>query len=71
MIWQIFRPLMLDVDFDIRRAVLLALLDRLSFINIETTRNTDPHPIEPDIGNNAPLINTSMVRLQCSGAINV
>ena len=60
---------MTDVACDIRGAVSLASLDRWSWISMETTRNTDPHPLEPDIGNNAPLIKTAMGQLQWSGAI--
>jgi len=59
---QVARPLMLDVAREIRGAVSLATLDRLNLIYIETARSPDPHPLSPDVGNNAPLIKTAIGR---------
>ena len=56
------RPLMLEVAREIRGAVSLGALDRLSLIYVETARSTDPHPRSPDVGNNAPLIQTAIGR---------
>ena len=59
---QIARPLMMDVAREIRGAVSLGTIDRLSVIYIETARSTDPHPLSPDVGNNAPLIQSAIGR---------
>ncbi len=59
---QVARPLMMDVAREIRGAVSLATLDRLNLIYIETARSADPHPLVPDVGNNAPLIQTAIGR---------
>ena len=59
---QTARPLMLEVAREIRGAVSLATLDRLNLIYIETARSVDPHPLSPDVGNNAPLIKTAIGR---------
>ncbi len=59
---QIARPLMMDVAREIRGAVSIAALDRLNLIYIETARSSDPHPLVPDVGNNAPLIQTAIGR---------
>ncbi len=62
MIRQVARPLMMDVAREIRGAVSLAAVDRLNLIYIETTRSEDPHPLVPDVGKNAPLIQTAIGR---------
>ena len=59
---QVARPLMMDLAREIRGAVSLAALDRLNLIYIETARSADPHPLVPDVGNNAPLIQTAIGR---------
>jgi DNA-binding IclR family transcriptional regulator len=59
---QLARPLMMDVAREIRGAVSLGTLDRLSLIYIETARSADPHPLSPDVGNNAPLIQSAIGR---------
>ncbi len=59
---QIARPLMMDVAQQVRGAVSIGTLDRLSLIYIETARGTEPHPLSPDVGNNAPLIKSAIGR---------
>ena len=59
---QVARPLMMDVAREIRGAVSLATVDRLSLIYIESARSPDPHPLSPEVGNNAPLIQTAIGR---------
>jgi DNA-binding IclR family transcriptional regulator len=59
---QLARPLMMDVARDIRGAVSLAARDRLNLIYIETARSSDPHPQLPDVGKDAPMIQTAIGR---------
>lgn len=59
---QVARPLMMEVAREIRGAVSLGTLDRLGLIYIETARSADPHPLSPDVGNNAPLIQSAIGR---------
>jgi DNA-binding IclR family transcriptional regulator len=59
---QIARPMMLELAQQIRGAVSLAALDRLNLIYIESARSADPHPLAPEVGNNAPLVQTAIGR---------
>lgn len=59
---EVARPLMMEVAREIRGAVSLGTLDRLSLIYIETARSIDPHPLSPDVGNNAPLVQSAIGR---------
>ena len=59
---QVARPLMMDLAREIRGAVSIGTLDRLSLIYIETARNAEPHPLSPDVGNHAPLIQSAIGR---------
>ena len=59
---QVARPLMMELAREIRGAVSLGALDRLSLVYVETARSADPHPLSPDVGSNAPLIQSAMGR---------
>ena len=59
---QVARPLMMELARETRGAVSLGALDRLSLVYVETARSAEPHPLSPDVGNNAPLIQTAIGR---------
>jgi len=59
---RLARPLMMDVAREIRGAVSIGTLDRLNMIYIETERSADPHPLSPDVGSNAPMIQSAIGR---------
>ena len=59
---QVARPLMMEVAREVRGAVSIGTLDRLSLVYIETARSADPHPLSPDVGNHAPLVQSAIGR---------
>ncbi len=59
---QIARPLMVELARDIRGAVSIGTLDRTSLIFVETARGAEPHPLSPDAGGSAPLIQAAIGR---------
>jgi DNA-binding IclR family transcriptional regulator len=59
---QVARPLMMELARETRGAVSMGTVDRLNLIYIETARSAEPHPLAPDVGNNAPLIQTAIGR---------
>jgi DNA-binding IclR family transcriptional regulator len=59
---QIARPLMVELARDVRGAVSIGTLDRTSLIFVETARGAEPHPLSPDIGGSAPLIQAAIGR---------
>lgn len=59
---QVARPLMMEVAREVRGAVSIATLDRLSLVYLETARSAEPHPLSPEVGMNAPLIQTAIGR---------
>ena len=59
---QAARPLMIEVAREIKGAVSIGTLDRLNLIYIDSVRSSEPHPLSPDVGNNAPLIQIAIGR---------
>lgn len=59
---QAARPILKELADYARGAVSLAMLDGLDVVFVETSLGTDPHPLSPDIGTTAPLLQTAAGR---------